>query len=191
MCSSLDSRLVSNLSPLIRSCLHVPLLFPSVVLLFFPSPTCLLPSSLLPPLLPSLLPPSPPPSPPPSLPAAPEGKYSGIRDVFVELVRQPSHSSIFFTYSFFPSSLPPCLTLSLPVSLSLPPSLPPSLPASLSQMRTDGPTALFRGITPILLRAFPANAVSTPPPPPPTHTHTHTLLLSLSLSLRHVSWDLR
>ena len=28
------------------------------------------------------------------------------------------------------------------------------------QMRTEGPRAMFRGITPILLRAFPANAVS-------------------------------
>ena len=27
-------------------------------------------------------------------------------------------------------------------------------------MRTEGPTALFRGLTPIMLRAFPANAVS-------------------------------
>ncbi len=46
------------------------------------------------------------------LPAAPEGKYVGIRGVFVEL------------------------------------------------MRTEGPTALFRGLTPVMIRAFPANAVS-------------------------------
>ena len=72
--------------------------------------------------------------------AAPDGQYNGIRDVFRELVS---------CWGNIPA-----------------PGIAPrdqqctGVPFPSPQMRNDGPKALFRGITPILLRAFPANAVS-------------------------------
>ena len=77
------------------------------------------------------------------LQTSPPGMYRGIRDVFVELVSQP----IAFNFKHV-SILIQCCVSSMfchDVHTSM-------------QIRSEGPTALFRGLTPVMLRAMPANA---------------------------------
>ncbi len=85
---------------------------------------------------------------------APAGKYTGLTQVFMEIVSLILATSTILNLSLIVNIITTMYLFSL-------------------QIRMEGPRGLFQGLTPALLRAFPANAAC---------------FLGVELSLRLFNW---